>query len=113
MPPDTLAAQCADNQCADNPQAIPIVADAPRPVSGAVSPVDLLHVAVRVITDEFGAENWLASVTQHLIACAAEVAALLPEGDLQAAREALGTARAAVGIATYAVRRLHDDARAG
>jgi hypothetical protein len=83
----------------------------PEPLVAECSAVDLLHVAGRAITDEFGTENWLASVAWHLIGCAAEVAALLPEGDLQAAREALGAARAAVGIATYTVRRIHDDAR--
>jgi hypothetical protein len=106
MLPDTSAAGYADN-----PQPTAPSAEAPLPGDGTASAADLLHVAVRAVTDEFGAENWLASVAWHLIGCAAEVVALLPEGDLQAAREALGTARAAVGIATYAVRRLHDDAR--
>ena len=72
---------------------------------------DLLRMAIRAVAVEFGTQNWLASVAQHLITCAAEVVAAAPRGDLQAARDALATARAAVGTATYAVRRLHDDVR--
>ncbi|HEY1620909.1 MAG TPA: hypothetical protein VGG25_25015 [Streptosporangiaceae bacterium] len=72
---------------------------------------ELLRHAQRLVADEARAGNWLADVAEHLIACSAEVVALMPKGDLDAAREALGAARAAVGVATYAVRRLHDDDR--
>jgi hypothetical protein len=81
------------------------------PRDAAVPPADLLRQAHQIIAAEHGPDDWLADVAGHLIACAAEVVALLPKGDLEAAREALGSARAAVGVAIYTVRRLHDDAR--
>jgi hypothetical protein len=48
-----------------------------------------------------------------LIDCAAQVVGQLPGGDLESAHDALGSARAAVVSATYAVRRIHDSARTG
>ena len=70
----------------------------------------LLQMA-EAVTAECNADNWRASVARDLITCVAELVALLPKGDIQAAQESLGVARAAVGTATYAVRKLHDDAR--
>ncbi len=71
----------------------------------------LLQMAAEAVTAECSADNWRASVARDLITCVAELVALLPKGDIQAAQESLGVARAAVGTATYAVRKLHDDAR--
>lgn len=79
---------------------------------GAVGdPANLLRLADHAVADEFGPDDRLAQAARNLIACAAEVVALLPNGDLEAAREALGSARAAVVAATYAVRRFHDNVR--
>jgi hypothetical protein len=71
----------------------------------------LLQLAAEAVTAEYSADNWRASVARDLITCVADLVALLPKGDIQAAQELLGAARAAVGTATYAVRKLHDDAR--
>lgn len=81
------------------------------PPCEVVDPANLLRLADHAVADEFGPDDWLAQAARNLIACAAEVVALLPNGDLEAAREALGPARAAVVAATYAVRRFHDNAR--
>lgn len=77
----------------------------------AVSPLNLLHLADQAVADKFGEEHQLAQAARHLITCAAEVVGLLPNGDPKAAREALGSARAAVLVTTYAVRACHDNAR--
>ncbi|MEU9301687.1 hypothetical protein [Streptomyces sp. NPDC048269] len=63
--------------------------------------------------DAYGPDGQLARVALHLIDCAADASALLGRaGDLEAAREALGTARSAVVAATCAVRHTHDDMKA-
>ncbi|MFE9632483.1 hypothetical protein [Streptomyces sp. NPDC006463] len=64
--------------------------------------------------DAYGPDGQLARVALHLIDCAADASALLGSraGDLEAAREALGTARSAVVAATCAVRHTHDDMKA-
>lgn len=69
----------------------------------------LLRAAHQAVSGEFGADQPLVQVALHLINCAADAVALLPESDLEAAHKALGCARAAVGTATYAVRRVHDE----
>jgi hypothetical protein len=68
-------------------------------------------MAHQAVAEEFGQENLLAQAAQYLITCAADVAALLPRGDLEAAQEALGCARAAVGAATYVVYKIGDNVR--
>lgn len=72
-------------------------------------PEKLLRAAHQVVSDDFGVEEPLVQAVLHLINCAADAVALLPGGNPEAAHEALGCARAAVGLATYAVRRVHDE----
>lgn len=73
---------------------------------------NLLLRADQIVAERFGGDNdRLAQAARHLITCAADVVALLPAGDLEAAREALDCARAAVGAATYAVSVLGDNIR--
>jgi len=73
---------------------------------------ELLRMARQVLREEFGEEDPLVQAAQHLITCAADVAALLPGSDLESAQEALGCARAAVGIAGYVVCKIGDSIRA-
>lgn len=77
--------------------------------SAPPDPEKLLRAAHQVVTDDFGAEEPLVQAVLHLINCAADAVALLPGGNPDAAREALNCARAAVGVASYAVRRVHDE----
>lgn len=93
----------------------PRSAGQPTPAGSApgTHAADLLRQVDRIVADEFAGDDRLARTARHLIRCAAEVVAVLPDGDLEAAREALGCARAAVGAATYAVRVLNDNARTG
>jgi hypothetical protein len=72
---------------------------------------DLLRAAHKVIAERFGLDEPLSQAVLHLINCAADAVALLPDGHLDAAQEVLRCARAAVGAATYAARRVHDDQR--
>jgi hypothetical protein len=74
---------------------------------------DLMHRAEKVVEVGYGPDDRFASAVRHVIRCAADMALVLSDGDLEAAREALGHARAAVGAATYAVRVLHDKPRTG
>lgn len=59
----------------------------------------------------FDETDGCARAVRHVIRCAVLLTEALPAGDIDAARDALGEARAAVGAATYAVRVLHDAAR--
>jgi len=72
--------------------------------------VDCLVSARKSILEEAAPGDWLALTAIHLIDCAADVVALLPERDIESAQEALGAARAAVTTATMAVRDIHDSA---
>jgi hypothetical protein len=72
----------------------------------------LLRVAHDLVAEEYDADYPMLSAAQHLIACAADMVALLPSDDLESAREALACARAATGIAGYIVVRMGDDIRA-
>ena len=74
--------------------------------------LDRLVSARRSILEEAAPGDWLALTAIHLIDCAAEVVALLPERDVNSAQEALGAARAAVTTATMAVRDIHDSVAA-
>jgi hypothetical protein len=73
----------------------------------------LLRAAYQAVADRFGPDEPLTQAVLYLINCAADAVSLLPDGDLQAARQALGCARAAVTTATDAVRRIHDEIRTG
>lgn len=74
--------------------------------------LDMLARARKAVDDAYGSDEQLARVALHLIDCAADAAALLSREDgLEAAREALGSARSAVVAATAAVRVIHDEAR--
>ena len=80
---------------------------------GVTDPVTLLMGAHVAVSDRFGDQDPLAQTALHLITCAAGVVGLLSDADVEAAREALGHARAAVTAATYAVVRVHDEVRIG
>jgi hypothetical protein len=82
-----------------------------HPRAAEPSAVDLLRRANQIVTDAYRADDRLAQAVRHLIQCAEDAAELLPGGDLDTAREALGCARAAVGAATYAVRAISDSQR--
>jgi hypothetical protein len=73
----------------------------------------LLRSAHQLVVDKFGTDQPLVQAALHLIDCATDAVAVLPCGDLEAARLAVGSARAAVGAATYAVRRVHDEKGTG
>lgn len=73
----------------------------------------LLRAAHQAVAGRFGQDEPLAQAVLYLINCAADAVSLLPDGDLHAARQALGCARAAVTTATDAVRRIHDERRTG
>jgi hypothetical protein len=75
--------------------------------------VELLHAARDLVVAEFGQDDPMSQAAMHLINCAADVVISLPGRDLETAREALASARAATGIAGYVVCRLGDDLRAG
>lgn len=106
MLPDPAAARYAGH-----PDPIAPFADVPLDSGAALSTARLLRMAVEMAVAEFGVDDWRASVAHDLIACTAEMVALLPKGDVQAAQEMLGAARAAIGTATYAVGKLRDDVR--
>ncbi|WP_189135639.1 hypothetical protein [Wenjunlia tyrosinilytica] len=88
-------------QAGKGPAAAPVDADAAA----------LLDLARRAVLARPGPDGQLARAALHLLDCAAEVVALLPSGDLDAARQALASARASVVTATYAVRRIHEVSR--
>ncbi|MDG4767452.1 hypothetical protein O7632_25665 [Solwaraspora sp. WMMD406] len=71
----------------------------------------LLRLAHRCVVTQFGDDDPLSQTAMHLISSAAELVVMLPVGDLDAARQALSHARAAVTTASYAVHRVHDEAR--
>ncbi|WP_307791416.1 hypothetical protein [Streptomyces actuosus] len=71
-------------------------------------PVDQLNLVRRLVEEQFGSEEPLTRAALHLIDCARDVVAQLPAGDLDTARHALGSARAAVISATCAVGMVHD-----
>lgn len=73
----------------------------------------LLRLAQRSVARRFGEDDPLPQTAIHLIRCAAELVAMLPKGDSATAHDALAQARAAVITASYAVRRVHDEARIG
>jgi hypothetical protein len=78
--------------------------------AGTVAATELLRTAHQTLADHSGGtEDHLGQAAMYLISCAADVVALLPSPDLEAAREALGCARAAVVAASYAVHKIHDD----
>lgn len=82
------------------------------PPAGLTEALDMLARARKAVDDAYGSDGQLARVALHLIDCAADASALLArEGGLDAAREALGSARSAVVAATAAVRVIHDEAR--
>ncbi|HEY2697858.1 MAG TPA: hypothetical protein VGJ45_20530 [Pseudonocardiaceae bacterium] len=72
-----------------------------------------LASARELVAERFDADEPLTMAALALIDCAAQIVRQLPGGDLESAHDALGSARAAVVSATYAVRRIHDSARAG
>lgn len=71
----------------------------------------VLATARQLVADRFDTNEPLTMAALNLIDCAAQVVGQLPGGDLESAHDALGSARAAVVSATYAVRRIHDCAR--
>ncbi|MCC3767823.1 hypothetical protein [Streptomyces sp. UNOC14_S4] len=82
--------------------------------ASAASAAKLLASAHQAVADGYGSgsdADHLVRVALHLIECATSVVGSLPGNDLDAAHEALGSARAAVLTATYAVRSVHDQAR--
>jgi len=85
-----------------------VIGQAPGP-----STAELLQAAHDLAAVEFGLDHPMLLAAQHLINCAAGVVTSLPGDDLESAREALGCARAATGIAGYVVTRMGDDIRSG
>ncbi|MFF9472933.1 hypothetical protein ACF1E9_09965 [Streptomyces roseolus] len=77
----------------------------------ALSAAQLLETAHQAVQQGFPCDDRLARAALHLIECATDVVVRLPERDLDAAREALNLARAAVVTATTAVREVHDRER--
>ncbi|CAL9441993.1 MULTISPECIES: hypothetical protein [Streptomyces] len=75
-------------------------------------PVAQLNSVRRLVEDRYTCDQPLARAALHLIDCATDIVAQLPGGDLEAARGALGSARAAVVSATFAVGRVRDMATA-
>lgn len=71
-------------------------------------PVAQLNSVRRLVEERYTCEHPLARAAIHLIDCATDIVAQLPDGDLDAARGALGSARAAVVSATCAVGRVRD-----
>ncbi|MEW1614110.1 MULTISPECIES: hypothetical protein [unclassified Streptomyces] len=76
-------------------------------------PVAQLHTVRQLVEDRYSSEQPLARAALHLIDCATDIVGQLPDGDLDAARGALGSARAAVVSATFAVGRVRDMSAAG
>jgi hypothetical protein len=72
---------------------------------------ELLRQAQEVVADQIDLDDPLNQAAQQLIGCAAGVVQTLSGGDLDSAQEALGCARAAVGIASYVVVELGDEVR--
>ncbi|GGS92062.1 MULTISPECIES: hypothetical protein [Streptomyces] len=84
------------------------------PTGSSVSdPVTQLHSARRLVQERYTDEQPLIRAALHLIDCATDIVAGLPEPDLDVCRDALGSARAAVVSATYAVGRVRDLAATG
>ncbi|QNP68698.1 hypothetical protein IAG44_03960 [Streptomyces roseirectus] len=75
-------------------------------------PVEHLNLVRRLVEEQYTGEEPLTRAALHLIDCARDIVAQLPAGDLDAARHALGSARAAVVSATCAVGMVHDKERA-
>ncbi|MBS2962948.1 hypothetical protein KGA66_07830 [Actinocrinis puniceicyclus] len=75
--------------------------------------LELLRQAERIVAIDYGTDERMRQGVLHMIRSTTDMAAALLDGDLEAARAALGHARASVAAATYAVRVLHDDLRMG
>ncbi|WP_041939555.1 MULTISPECIES: hypothetical protein [Frankia] len=74
----------------------------------AQDPVTRLNSVRRLVEEQYTCEQPLTRAALHLIDCATDIVAQLPGGNLDAARGALSSARAAVVSATFAVGRIHD-----
>jgi hypothetical protein len=84
------------------------------PVKGsAPDPITQLNSARELVEERYTDEQPLIRAALHLIDCATDIVAGLPEPDLDACRDALGSARAAVISATFAVGRVRDLAVSG
>lgn len=81
--------------------------------SSAPDPVTQLTSARRLVEERYTDEQPLIRAALHLIDCATDIVAGLPEPDLDACRDALGSARAAVVSATFAMGRVRDLAASG
>ncbi|GGV27383.1 hypothetical protein GCM10010260_79820 [Streptomyces filipinensis] len=81
--------------------------------SPAPDPVTQLHSVRQLVEERYTEEQPLIRAALHLIDCATDIVAGLPEPDLDACRDALGSARAAVVSATFAVGRVRDLAVSG
>lgn len=81
-------------------------------ISTHVSAVDLLRGAQQAVLAGGHPDERLTETALHLIRCAVEMVSLLPDPDIDTAREAWGCARAAVVTATYALTRIDDGRRA-
>lgn len=90
------------------PEAAPPAAPAPQ-----VGSMAGLATARQLVVERFDQDEPLTMAALALIDCASQVVCQLPGGDLESARDALGSARAAVVSATYAVRQIHDSTRTG
>ncbi|MGC9500384.1 hypothetical protein [Streptomyces sp. WG7] len=86
----------------------PIAASAAPAGSPAPDPVTQLNSARLLVEERYTDEQPLIRAALHLIDCATDIVAGLPEPDLDVCRDALGSARAAVVSATYAVGRVRD-----
>ncbi len=82
-----------------------------RPGEDEHDVVDLLRRAHRTVLAGSAVDDPLEQTALHLISCAAGMVEQLRERDLDAAREALGCARAAVVTATYAVQQIDSETR--
>ncbi|WP_241826865.1 hypothetical protein [Streptomyces graminilatus] len=84
------------------------------PVMGsAPDPITQLNSARQLVEERYTDEQPLIRAALHLIDCARDIVAGLPDPDLDACRDALGSARAAVVSATFAVGRVRDLAASG
>jgi hypothetical protein len=77
----------------------------------ATDVAESLRTARELLANRGDEQDPLYEAARHLMSCATDMVLALPGRDLEAAREALTCARAAVGIASYVVCKLGDEAR--
>lgn len=77
----------------------------------AAEPTELIRRAGDLIAERVGQDDPLGQAVEHMLAATAEFVTALPCRDLESAQKALGSARAAVGVASYIVCHIGDHHR--